>query len=268
MMHWVVNTNLHREGGYHSLIEQLDRQQVPYTLVRKPPFVDYLIAVDDDLDDKGDHKPIKLDIIGPVFVTGTTSMKLVSDAHGWQPGYLDSPGIEESIVQWGSHMLNADARFGTLESIIPPSGTFFIRPDLDSKAFAGEVMRDSDFEDFRTRVMSITGYTTLPGSTRVMIASLKTIWAEYRCFVIDGKVATASRYKTGQTVGYSVEVGERIIDFANRRVREWNPRKAFTLDVADTPEGLKIIETNAISSSGFYACDMGKFIGAINAMVD
>ena len=67
-------------------------------------------------------------------------------------------------------------------------------------------------------------------------------------------------------MAYSPEVGQRIIDFANERVREWNPRIAFTLDIADTPEGLKIIETNAISSSGFYAIDMNKFVGEIVAL--
>jgi hypothetical protein len=38
------------------------------------------------------------------------------------------------------------------------------------------------------------------------------------------------------------------------------------LDIADTDEGPKVIEINAINSSGFYACDMGKYIDAINSM--
>lgn len=258
-MHWVINTNLHREGGYHSLIEQLDHQGIAYTLVRKPPFVDYLVNMDDDV-------PMELKIDGPVFVSGTTSMKLVSDKMGWSPGYIDSPGIVECIEHWGHHMLNADARFGRIDEIQPPSGRFFIRPDEDSKTFSGEVMDDAHFNDWRAMVCSLDGYTTLPGDTLVMIASLKTIWAEYRCTVVDGRVVTASRYKTGTTVGYSTEVGDRIINFANARVREWNPRIAFTLDIADTPEGLKVIETNALSSSGFYALDMGIFVGEITAL--
>lgn len=77
-MHWIVNTSLKREGGYQALIEQIERQGHPYTLVRKPPFADYLISMDDDLDENGDNRPIMLDIKGPVFVTGTTSMKVAS----------------------------------------------------------------------------------------------------------------------------------------------------------------------------------------------
>ena len=265
-MHWVVNTCLKREGGYEALIHQLERQGVDYTLVRKPPFADYLIAMEDDLDEEGNHRPITLVIEGPVFVTGTTSMKEVSENHGWSPGYLDSPSLSECIEHWGDLCLNAEARFGQIKDIVPPEGDFFIRPDKDSKAFAGTIMSAEKFDGWRESLMDIKGWTSLPPETKVIMAPMKTIWAEYRCTIVDGIYVTGSRYKTGRTVAYSPDVGQRIIDFANARVAEWNPRIAFTLDIADTPEGLKVIETNAISSSGFYAIDMNIFVGEITAL--
>lgn len=258
-MHWIVNTCLKREGGYEALIQQLENQNVSYTLVRKPPFADYLVNMDND-------DELTLDIKGAVFVTGTTSMKLVSDKHGWEPGYVDSPGIRECLEHWGVHMLNHDATFGAIQDIEVPDYDFFIRPDLDSKSFSGTKMSKNEFNSWRKDLMDIKGWTSIPPDTLVMVCPLKRIWAEYRCSVIDGRVVTASRYKTGQTVAYSSEVGNRIINFANDRVKEWNPRIAFTLDVADTPEGLKIVETNSISASGFYALDMNKFVGHITAL--
>ena len=204
-MHFIVNTSLHREGGYALLIEQLERQSVPFTLVRKPPFVDYLIDLIDDLDHEGNNKPIMLDHIeGPVFVTGTTSMNLVSAKHDWKPGYIDSPDLMTCIDHWGDLCLNAQALFGTLGDIAPPDGDFFIRPNLDSKAFAGTVMSCKEFEDWRNDLMSIAGYTTLPPETEVVIAPLQTIWSEYRCIMIDGRYVTGSRYKTGRTVATEV----------------------------------------------------------------
>ncbi len=266
-MHWIINTNLQREGGYYALIEQLERQGHPYTLVRKPPFADYLVAMEDDFDDEGHQKPIMLDYIqGPVFVTGTTSMAAVSASHEWVPGYISAPSQQECFEAWGHHMLNIDARFGTIRDIQPPAGDFFIRPDRDSKAFAGTVMQAEKFEGWRRDIINIKTWTTVPPDLEVMIAPLRKIWAEYRCIIVDGHYVTGSRYKTGQTVAYSGDVGDRIIDFANRRIAEWNPRIAVTLDIADTPEGLKVIETNAISSSGFYAIDMGLFVGEISLL--
>ncbi|MCW7540445.1 ATP-grasp domain-containing protein [Aquabacterium sp. A7-Y] len=55
--------------------------------------------------------------------------------------------------------------------------------------------------------------------------------------------------------------------FAQHWADTWCSNPAFWLEVADTPNGLKLLEINAINSSGFYACDMGKFVNAINALV-
>lgn len=265
-MHWIVNSALAGEGGYHALIDQLERQERPYTLVRKPRGVDHLIAMHDDLDERGRHRPLNLDISGPVFVVGTISMKEVSEAHGWAPGYIDAPTQEECLANWGAHMLNHGAAFGTLADVAPPEGRdFFIRPDCDDKAFTGKVMRRTDFEEWRREAL---GNGSIPGETRVMTAPVRTIWAEYRCIAVDGRYVTGSRYRTGRTVAYSPDVGRMIVDFVNACLAEWNPRRALCIDVAHTDDGLKIIETNAVSSAGFYCIDMNLFVGAISTLAD
>lgn len=266
-MHWIVNTALSREGGYYALIDELERQGVAHTLVRKPAMTDYLVAMHDDLDDNGHNKPIMLNhIAGPVFVTGTVSMQGISRAHGWNPGYIDAPGLAECIEAWGDHMLNADARFGALGSIEPLDGGFFIRPDQGDKAFPGKTMNADDFAGWRDSISEPGTASYTPSNTEVVIAPLQTIWSEYRCMIVNGRYVTGSRYKTGRTVSYSPDVGDRIIRFANERAAEWNPRQALCMDIADTPDGLKIIELNAISSAGFYCIDMAIFVDAITHM--
>lgn len=268
-MHWLVNTALSREGGYFALIDQLERQGVAHTLVRKPPLVQYLVAMHDEFDEQGHNKPIMLDHIeGPVFVTGTVSMAAISAAHGWNPGYIDAPSLADCIGAWGDHMLNAGARFGALGDIDPPDGGFFIRPDEGDKAFAGKTMNVEDFAAWRRDLTTPGTAAYAPPETPVMIAPLRQIWAEYRCIVVDGRYVTGSRYKTGRTVAYSPDVGDRVIRFVNERIAEWNPRQALCIDVADTPDGLKVIETNAVSSAGFYCIDMGIFVHEITAMGD
>lgn len=267
-MHWIVNTNLRREGGYAALLEQLERQQQPYTLVRKPPFVDYLVAMEDEGDDAGSRTPIMIEIEGPVFVAGTTSMKAVSQAHGWSPGYIDAPSQQECFRAWGEHMLNIDAQFGAFRDVTPPSGDFFIRPNLDNKAFSGTVMQASRFESWREGLLKTDVWATVPPDLEVMVAPLRSIHAEYRCIIVNGRYVTGSRYKSGRAVTYSPEVDQRIICFANERVGEWNPRPALCLDIADTGDGLRILETNAISSSAFYAIDMNLFVGEISGLAE
>jgi hypothetical protein len=258
-MHWIVSSSLSREGGYFALVDQLERQKVPFTLVRKPPMVPHLVAMDDP------GRPITLDEIeGPVYVVGTTTMKQVSLDHGWTPGYVDAPTQEQCVAAWGDHMLNATAVFGALGRMSPPPGErFFVRPDEGSKAFGGRIVEADRFEEWRRDLTAPDAPHPVDPDQRVMIAPMRAIWSEYRCIVVDGRFVTGSRYRTGRTVAYSPDVGARIVRFVNERVAEWNPRIALCIDVADTPDGLKIIETNDVSSAGFYAIDMSIYVGEI-----
>jgi hypothetical protein len=266
-MHWVVNKGLEREAGYRSLIGQLEKRSIPYTLVRKPPIVPYLVAMHDDLDESGNHKPIMLDPIeGLVFVLGTTSMRAVSDAHGWNPGFIDAPSQRECLDRWDERMLNHGSVFGSLSEVAPPSDFFFIRPDETGKAFAGRTMAAGEFEDWRRDLLAPGAAGRASGATRVMMSPARSIWSEYRCIIVDGRFITGSRYKTGRTWAESPDVGNRVVRFIEDRTAEWMPRRAMCIDVADTPDGLKVIEANSISSSGFYANDMARFVDAVDAI--
>lgn len=259
-MHWVVNSALSREQGFHALLHHLEAQGQPTTLVSKPPFVERLV-------DPTNGKTVVLDIEEPVFVVGTTSMRRISIDHGWNPGYVDAPTQRECIDAWGDRMLNAGAVFGEMGGIAPPSGgRIFVRPDEGSKAFNGTVMDADAFCGWRSSMLEGQEAGRVHPGQRITISPVRTIWSEYRCIVVEGRYVTGSRYKTGRTVAYSPDVGNRIIRFVEEAISTWNPRIALCVDVADTPEGLKIIETNDVSSCGFYTMDMGRFVSAIAGM--
>ncbi|MEZ0298079.1 MAG: ATP-grasp domain-containing protein [Candidatus Methylacidiphilales bacterium] len=114
--------------------------------------------------------------------------------------------------------------------------------------------------------MDPDGYNSLPADTRVMMAPLKHINAEYRCLAVLGEIVTASRYKLNGRIQYTAGGPPEILNFAAMRVKEWQPRQAFILDIADTEEGPKIIETNSVSSAGYYAMDMHRYVEAINRL--
>lgn len=262
-VHWVIDRALGRaEGGYERLLVALERTNTPYTLVRKPPFADYLVGMEDN------DTPITIDVPNPVFVTGTTSMRLVSAKMGWNPGYIDAPGQEELKSVWGDELLNSDAVMGPLGTIMPPGKGFFIRPVEDTKSFAGQIMNEDEFYDWRKSIiMGNFPFATLGKDDLIMMAPIKTIYAEYRLYVVDGDIVTGSRYKIGNKVFYTEDLDPKMLDYARARIKEYCPRRAMCLDIAQI-EGdnltYKVIETNAISSSGFYACDMAKFADAIN----
>jgi len=255
-MHWVIEKNLFREYNFKILLEQLEKQEVEYTLVSVVPF-------------SHDMEP-DVNLEGNVFVCGSTAIGTQAKKKGWVPGYFDDNlNMEIVTKQYGDNMLNSKTVFTTLKDAIPPFDRVFVRPCSDKKEFAGQVMDHSEFIEWRDKVVELEGtstWTSLKGEDQIMMAPVTFINAEFRFFVVDGVVVTGSLYKRGFQVYYSSDVDEEVYAYAQSMVDKWQPNRAFCLDVALTDVGYKVIEINSINSAGFYALDMGKYISAINSM--
>jgi hypothetical protein len=62
---------------------------------------------------------------------------------------------------------------------------------------------------------------------------------------------------------YDSIIDQKIVDFAQSMVDRWQPADAFVIDIADTPNGLKVVEINTFGVSGFYYSDMFKVVDAL-----
>lgn len=256
-MHWVLSNNLKTDAQFPALIEQLERQDIPYTLIGMVPFSGEVITVDGT--DPGA-------ITGSVFGCGKGSMKHAARKYEWSPGYIAAATYTECLEHYGEYMLNHDAVVGKLSEIIPTEIRFFVRPNADDKSFNGQIMNQSEFLDWQCTMTAMEDSATITKDDIIILAPMKTIFAEYRFYIVNGKAVTGSLYKTHTTVAYAECIDETVIAFAQQMATLYSPSIAFVLDIADTPDGLKVLETNSISSSGFYAIDMGKFVNAINEL--
>lgn len=259
-MHWIVQNNLINPNDLATLRAHLERTETPHTLVKLIPIFNLL--------DETDDGPVP-SIDGSVVVYGSTSLGTIAAQRGWTPGYWGANLDHEAYVKGlGSLMLNHDAEVGTLEGIEHRWDRFFLRPALDTKAFAGEVMTWDDLVNLRTNVQALDGEpdVTLRPQDRVVMAPLKTVYAEYRFFVVDGRLVARSRYKQHDRLAVSPEVPAHVSAFADACVQRWQPSRAFAIDVAETDEGLRVVEFNAMNSAGFYACDIGAIVDTVNAM--
>lgn len=253
-MHWVLQDNLINSNTRDEMLRLLARRATPCTRVRLVPIFNLLDG----------QAPV---LEGPVFAYGSTGLGLVAKAQGWVPGYYaDNLDYELMLQRYGALALNADAVCATLREMPRSLERFFVRPVLDNKAFAGTVMTWPEFEAFRDGVARVSEDrdVTLRLDDRIIAAPLAEIAAEYRFFVIAGKVVTGSAYKLGDQVRSSTQVPAEVGAFAQACADTWRPNDAFTLDVAVTPAGPKVIELNSANSAGFYACDVGAIIDAVN----
>lgn len=268
-MHWILQNNIFSETGWDTLVETLTRFNIPFSEHKVVPFIGEL-----------DPMP-KLDTKN-VICFGSYAMRHIAKREGWNPGVFDLEPITfmEQRKHWGDMMLNHDCEVLPYKDI-KITTPMFMRPTDDSKHFAGKLFDPEEFHDFQTKMLS-TGeddyrFSVLP-DTLIQVCKPRRIMGEARFWVVGTEIVTQSMYKVGDRVVYNPNVDKRYVDFAkavvgsefiaapNWRTRgtaKWRPHEAFVFDVAETEEGMKIVEINTINSSGFYAADIQKLVFAL-----
>ena len=271
-MFWVLQDNIYKEQKHSILIQTLTQKNIPFMEVKVVPFFDKLLP--SDFDSHGftgainEAEEALIPDQGPIMVLGSTTLCKIAKHRGWEPGSFlnDNFHYRNWVKVYGNHLLNPDAIVDTFRDIVPNQDEFFVRPCEDNKDFNGMVYQKEDFEAWRKEVLSQPGGGPF-SDHEIMISSVKVIDAEYRFFIVDGKVVTYSQYKVGNQVKTSPVVPLDIITFAQDIVDRWQPAKAFVLDIASTPLGYKVIEVNNFNSAGFYDADVELIIDAIDKSV-
>lgn len=287
-MLWIVQNNLYNENGYTLFLDALKRLEVKHQVVKVVPFTSKLLppgfdSMQEDFD--AAQEPV-IDTGQKIIVFGAISLTRIAGERGWTPGSYLTDKFDFEVWRDGfgvENTLNADAVTGTVANIEVPSDWDwrFVRPVHDTKALAGEVMSRHDFHDWRVSILGINPEdydrrdAPLHRETPILVAPLQKIYNEWRMFVVDGTVVTSSQYKSGRdVVGYSDDQTDpAVTEFAQSMVDRWrpvvigepcvDPARAYVIDIADTPNGLKVIEINNINSSGFYGADTQKMIMAL-----
>lgn len=267
-MHWIIQSNMFSEENYEHLLAALARLDISHSVHKVIPFGG---GIDPEPD---------LPQGSQVTIMGSISIGNLAKKRGWTPGaFTDNLDFETQRKAWGAEfMLNGNSLIVPCLEDVPAAlefngmrEPFFMRPTGDTKTFTGYV---TDFHDvsswierMRVQLPDENVRTTL--SESVMLSTKKEIWSETRVWIVDSKVVTASGYKRGGRVYYTTpdQVAREITDFAQARANLWNPNRAYVMDVAETPDGLKIIEVNCINSAGWYRCDMQKLVHAIDSLI-
>ena len=283
-MLWIVQKDLWDEAGYMTFIEALDRLEIEYLIIKPIPFTNRIMPADFDSfeQDINEVEEPFIDTTQDIMAFGATSLTRIAKARGWYPGtYMNENFTYE---KWSEgfgleNILNPDSIVQRLGDYFDLSGfegsNVFVRPVLDSKTFNGEVKSKYDFKDWQQTIKFMEEFMTdelvdipmLNKDTVIVVASAKKIYSEFRMFIVNRKIVTASQYQLGGELITSTDIDRRVYEFTYGMIQTWIPASAFVMDIADTPDGLKVIEINNINSSGFYAADPQKIITAIEDMV-
>ena len=257
-MHWVIQNHFFSQVYFDTLCRQLESYGISYSCVQVSAS---LLQIKPEIESQESL----------IIVMGSSSLGKIAKQRKWTPGYFDNNLDYRLYMQhYGSDMLNEQAVIAPLGQLQPAWEKFFIRPVSDKKTFSGTVMNCAEFSDMQQHAATDIGQqpsaVAFDQNDIVVIAPLQTIYAEYRFWVVDARIVTSSRYRLGKKGMFSSDVDERITAFAQKQIDKWQPDRAFVIDIADTEDGLKVIEINAINSSALYAANAGKLINAIEAM--
>lgn len=268
-MFYVIQENLFKEHHYQTLLNTMERFNFEYDIVKFLPFVhgiyewyDREVVGDafEPIPYKTDHKR--------VFCFGAVAMAAAAKRYGWTPGSMlnDNHDFDVYAEKFGvENMLNGDGKVINFTDPIPfEDEYFFVRPTKDTKVFSGQVFSRAAWVDYAKVCRDTDTVNSITEETKILVSPTKNIQQEVRCWVVGGKVVTASRYKIGNRVIYANYDHEtEFIDFAQSMVDKFQVAEAFVIDVCLVDDELKVVEVNNINSAGFYDCNMVKLIEAL-----
>ena len=198
---------------------------------------------------------------------GSTLMTNLAYDLGWQGLHFDLNTFNyEAAIQNRDDMLNdgliqsAWKIVATLENY-DPQDEIFIRPSEDLKQFAGQVIQVQECIDWLKDAMSLppeSGSYALNPQTKLVIDDPKKIDAEWRWFIVDGRIVNGSMYKAHNQLIKKQELDEEVIKEAQFLADVWLPDSCVVMDTALVNGKVYVVEFNCINSSGFYGHDVKK----------
>jgi len=261
MTTWVVQANLLSKERQQDVAWALRDLEIPYVGVNVIPFSDELEFLFD--------MPLGRGIIP----YGSTSLIRHAQKFNWSGLFFSKTNFQVPV--WNQNrddMLNNDADVMTVKEASVKFSTkdkrelWFIRPVEDLKAFTGTVTTSEEISRWMTSIDG--GNFQIQEDTMVAISQPKEILAEWRWFIVGGKVIDGSMYQHKGSLVKTHETDEKVIQEAQTFADKWLPHQTVVMDLALTNYGPQVIEFNCLNGSGFYGHDIAKIVKAVTEYVD
>lgn len=203
---------------------------------------------------------------------GSTLMTtIVSQSMGWKGLHFNLDTFNyEAACKNRDDMLNDEFILSVKNAILfmksrKKRSDWFIRPSKDLKQFSGQVIEASECAEWLQDAVNCasSGTYQLDENEVVVIAKPKTIQAEWRWFIVDGKIIDGAMYRCHDQLVKKHETDQAVIDEAQELANGWLPDSCVVMDTALVDDMLYVVEFNCINSSGLYGHDAKKIFKAL-----
>jgi len=135
----------------------------------------------------------------------------------------------------------------------------FIRPNSPKKLFTGTVVENKDDLEMLEKTSGIVDKTLLN------VSSAKHIEKEIRYFIVNGEVVSHSQYHQNHEIVITEDDDDRCRELAKCVGADSDPfYNTFVCDVGLHQSSPKVIEFNAINTSGWYLGDTNAIMSSLN----
>lgn len=258
-VNWVIQTNL---------LDDVQVNSIWYAAIEAGCEV-HPASVIPFQDELGNEDEIP-ELEGVVIPYGSCKLTKISKKRGWYGNCYDEDTFR--VDAWNSKrddMLNSDAVIMPVKDTakffanMDEEECWFIRPVHDLKEFNGTVAQIGDIKNWMDSPKS--GNFSFGDETLVMVCPTKIIYSEARAFVVGGEVVDCSYYRMGgRLISKHIEDPETLAHIQDK-ADGWLPHECCVMDLADTDDGVKVIEFNTINSSGFYDHNVKEIVNSMTA---
>jgi hypothetical protein len=257
---WVVQQNLTAPAEFEDLRKACGQIGIRFIGLDIIPFSSSLPAFD-----RSRHS---------IVYGSTTFNKLASeDAQLSKSVFFDEQAFSMAnyMEQWGQYMLNYGATVTSFQDLINhgqygADELLFIRPDNDSKSFAGEVKRFAEIGQWYEQLRQVAN-TDLSPSSHILVAKPYNIQYEWRLWIVNKKVIAASRYREYFRLSKQEGCPNEVVAFAEERCGEYVPHDVFVMDVCLCGDSYFIVECGCVNGTGFYKANIEKIVRGITEYV-
>lgn len=148
---------------------------------------------------------------------------------------------------------------------VDPAVEIFTRPSEDLKQYSGQVMPAGEILVWFESMMAAVGGGSyyMDPKTEVVLSRPQEISAEWRWFIVGGKIVSGSMYRAHNQLRKLRELDQAVIDEAQALADKWLPMECVVMDTALVGDEIKVVEFNCINSSGGYDNDFDAIFKAL-----
>ncbi|WP_212006520.1 ATP-grasp domain-containing protein [Chitinophaga sp. HK235] len=105
-----------------------------------------------------------------------------------------------------------------------------------------------------------TDPVNISAKSRVLVSEPYNIAYEWRLWIVNKKVITASQYRKYFQLNKKPGCPAAVIEFAEARCQEYTPNDIFVMDVCLCGDEYFIVECGCMNSAGFYKGDIERIV--------